>query len=535
MRAVLRNTVLAALASWALGACAGKSGPGADRAGDGVGTATVTATPDTPPPPVVPAVEGNGRVIERPIPGTDAVAIQILFYSGSIDDPAGKEGLTALSARLMAEGGTQATDYPALLKKLYPMAASIDARTDKEQTSFSVLVHKDHVAQVAPILAEVLATPRLAEADLERLRAEALNHIEKRLRTTDDENLGKAVLGQMLYPKGHPYHHLVVGTVAGLRAITTADVKAHVARVFGKKRMVIGLAGAIDGAARDALVRALGALPDGDARIAVVPPAPALIKTKVVIAQKPSTKAVAISMGHPHEAFRGHPDFAALGLVQSYFGEHRQFHGILMSEMRERRGLNYGDYAYVENFIQEGWSRYVQTNIARRHPHFEVWIRPVDPRDALFATRLALSLRGRLIARGLDQKGLDDTRQFLAGYTRLWELTPMRRLGWALDDDFYGTTNHLDAFRAALPGLTTTSVNAAIQAHLSSSALAIAMVAEDAEGLKKALVEGAPSPKKYDSTPPAGVTELDAEVIALPLGLTEADVQVISVEALFAE
>lgn len=526
--------IVLAAACGVVSGCAGKTGAGS--ATGGTTTSTVVATPapveDAPPPPVVPYVEGNARVIERPIAGTDAVAIQVLFYSGSVDDPAGKEGLTALSARLVAEGGSQATTYPALLKKLYPMAASIDAFTDKEQTTFSVLVHKDHVAKVAPILAEVLATPRLADADLERLRAEAINHIEKRLRTTDDENLGKAVLNQMLYPKGHPYHHLVVGTVEGLKSITTADVRAQVARVFGKKRMVIGLAGAIDGAARDALVQALGALGDGEPRLVSIPEAPAQVRTQVVIAKKPA-KAVAISMGHPHAAFRGHPDFAALGLVQSYFGEHRQFHGILMDEMRERRGLNYGDYAYVENFIQEGWSRYVRTNIARRRQHFEVWIRPVDPKDALFATRIALYLRGQLISAGLTDKGLDDTRQFLAGYTRLWELTPMRRLGWAMDDDFYGTSNHLEAFRAALPGLTTAGVNGAIQAHLSASALRIAMVAEDAEGLKKALVEGAPSPKKYDSAPPAGVAELDALLVALPLGLTDADIQVVPVESLF--
>lgn len=39
----------------------------------------------------------------------------------------------------------------------------------------------------------------------------------------------------------------------------------------------------------------------------------------------------------------------------SCFGEHRQFHGIWMTEMREKRGLNYGDYAHAESFLQEGW------------------------------------------------------------------------------------------------------------------------------------------------------------------------------------
>ena len=49
-------------------------------------------------------------------------------------------------------------------------------------------------------------------------------------------------------------------------------------------------------------------------------------------------------------------DFYALAVANSYLGEHRTFNGKLMQDLRGKRGLNYGDYSYIEDFIQEGGS-----------------------------------------------------------------------------------------------------------------------------------------------------------------------------------
>jgi zinc protease len=482
--------------------------------------------------PAVPFTEGKGDVVTLPIEGTAAVAVKVLFYTGSADDPPTKEGLTMVTARLIAEGGSASMTYPEILKAFYPMSTELQVQVDKEQTVFSLLVHKDHVQKLAPILGEILSKPRLGEKDFERIRRDLVDDIEKRLRATDDENLGKELLNQMLYPAGHPYHHSVLGTIEGLKAMTAADVKAHYARVFGKRRMLIGIAGAVDDAVRSAIVGALSGIGEGEPRLASIPRPPPVAKNEVLIVQK-SAKAVAVSMGAPHGAFRGHPDFAELALVQSYFGEHRQFHGILMSEMREKRGLNYGDYAYVESFIQEGWSRDVRTNISRRRQHFSMWIRPVDPKDAVFAIRLALFLRDRLVKQGITPEGLDQTQQFLTGYTRLWELTPLRKLGWTLDSRFYGIEgDYLESYRARIGKLTKGEIDAAIKKHLSTP-LKIAIVAEDAEGLRARLLSGERSKKEYGAKPPEDVPALDAEMAGFPLGLSEADVHVVPIDSVF--
>jgi zinc protease len=525
-RAAARLFIPAA-AVWS--ACAGepvkRNAPESAAAGQG----EAPAKPNAPSAPHF--AEGNGQIVEAPIPQSPAAAFRILFYSGSVDDPPGKEGLTSLVAQLMVEGGTKTMTYPQILRALYPLAAEIASNTSKEQTVFEGEVHPDQAARFIPILADVLKSPAFSEPDFNRIKQQRINQIEKRLRATDDENFGKEMLNGLLF-EAHPYGHFTGGTVEGLKSITLDDVRAHWAKVFGKKRMVIGLGGSYDGSAKEMLADALKDMSDGEPRLAEIPRVAKPTKPEVLIAEKPG-KAVAISIGFTIDQRRGTEDFFPLALVQSYFGEHRQFHGVLMQQMREKRGLNYGDYAYVEKFIQEGGSRFPRTNIARRQQHFEIWIRPVDPRDAVFSIRLALFLLSELVNKGLTEKNVEDTKTFLSGYTRLWDLTPSRKLGYALDDHFYGTTSYLDQFRAALATMTAAGVNAAIKRNLVAGPVKIAIVAPDGAALKQALVSGEKSEKRYEAKVEETVLKMDESVVGFPINLTEADVKVVKADEMF--
>ncbi len=480
-----------------------------------------------------PLVQGNARVIMVPVPGSQSVAFRLLFYTGSIDDPAGKEGLTALTANLMAQGGTASKTYPELLRALYPLAANISVEVDKEQTVFYGEVHADAVKDFLPLLTEVVLAPAFDKAAFERLRRDAINDIEKRLRATDDENLGKELLNLMLYQGGHPYGHFVGGTVQALKHFTLADVKAHAASVFGKKRLLIGVAGATQGLDAKALTATFDALIAGEPRFDRVIAAPAPSDNEVWIAAKPSANAVAISIGFPHWAQRGHADWAALALIQSYFGEHRQFHGVLMDEMREKRGLNYGDYAYVEAFRQQGWGRLPLNNVARRRQHFEIWIRPVAPEDSIFSLRLALYYLDKLVREGVTEEDVLGVRRFLKGYTNLFAMTPMRKLGYALDDDFYGTEAYLASLSRDLDKLTVQSVNEAMRRHLVTQPVRIAIVAKHALELSQRLTGQLPIKHAYPTPPPKSVLETDAEAMGLSIRIEEQNLKIIPVEELF--
>lgn len=485
-------------------------------------------TPAPTPPPPSPVPFASVTVTTR---GAPTVAFRIHFRTGSVDDPPAREGITALAAAIMSEGGTKSLSSAELIQKLFPMATDVGAQVDKEVTVFAAAVHPDHVDRFLPILTEVLTAPRWDPKEFERLRTDALNDIEKRLRTSDDENLGKEALEWLLY-RGHPYGHYVGGTAQALKAVTLDEVKAQAARVFTRERLTIGVAADEPQIFVGRLEAALAALPErgAPARDVAAPAAPS--GPKVLIVEK-EAQSTAVSLGHPWALRRGHPDFYPMMAAISAFGEHRQFTGRLMRKLRVERGLNYGDYAYVEAFHQEGWSTLPLTNVSRTHQRFSVWIRPVVHENRFFALRAALYHAQKFRDAGLPPQELALTQGFLAGYTLVWEQTPMRRLGYALDEKFYGNPGHLAGFRAALPKLDRTAVNAAIARYVDPGVLRVAVITKDGAALKSQLLAGGPAAVKYATPPPREITEEDTQINAFPLGLVDADIQVMAASEMF--
>ncbi|MCI0659297.1 MAG: insulinase family protein, partial [Acidobacteria bacterium] len=300
-----------------------------------------------------------------PSQNSPIVYFRIMFRVGSQDDPARKEGLTALTAAILAQGGTRSLTYSEVLEILYPMAARIDFQADKEVIVVMGQCHRDHLDRYYPILRDAVLKPRFDPADFTRLRDEAINYLVNGLRGNDDENLGKWTLQLALYPN-HPYGHVDVGTVQGLKTMTLADVQSHYGKRFTRNAVDVGLAG---GYPVDLVERVrqdfTTSLPERKAEPIPLPPPRMPDGIEVVAVSKPCI-ATAISAGFPTAVTRREDDWYALLVANSYLGEHRTFNGVLMNELRGKRGLNYGDYSYIENFVQDGGTTFPVSNIPRR-------------------------------------------------------------------------------------------------------------------------------------------------------------------------
>ncbi len=227
---------------------------------------------------------------------------------------------------------------------------------------------------------------------------------------------------------------------------------------------------------------------------------------------------------------RGDPDFFPVALATSFLGEHRQVNGELFTELREKRGLNYGDYSYSEHFIQEGWGTYPRTNIARRQQEWSIWIRPVENQNAMFATRGGLYFLDRLLKEGMTQAQLDQTRGFLMGYTRLQEQTDSRRLGYAIDSLLYGTPDFLESYRTAMKSMTVDQVNAAIRRHITPERMSFVLVAPDANALRKLLAEQPATPIQYPTPKPDAVLAEDKKIEVFQLPVDKERIDIIDVD-----
>ena len=83
-----------------------------------------------------------------------------------------------------------------------------------------------------------------------------------------------------------------------------------------------------------------------------------------------------------------------------------------------------------------------------------------------------------------------------------------------------------------LPKLTVGQVNAAIQKHLKTSGIKVAIVARDAAGLRDLLTSGNPTPLTYDTQgTPEDVLEEDKQIAVFPL--KNVTVRIVPVDQMF--
>lgn len=459
------------------------------------------------------------------------VSFRLQFLTGSLDDPKGKEGVASLTAAMISQGGSAKHSYEDIVEAFYPMAVGFGAQTDKEMTTFMGTTHVDNLDKYYALVREMLFAPGFREDDFKRLKEDAINALKISLRNNNDEELGKERLYNLIYA-GHPYESHSTGKVSSLEKLTIQDVKDFYAKNYTRANAVLGVSGNFSTKFSKELTADFAKLPAGKKVLRKLPAPKTTPGMKIDIVAR-ETGSTAISLGFPIAANRKSPDYAALTLVASYFGQHRSSSSYLYQKLREKRGLNYGDYAYVEYFPRGMYQFEPDPNLARQQQIFQIWIRPVEPKNGHFTLRAALFEYDKLVKNGMTQEDFENTKNFLIKYVNILTQTQSADLGYALDSKYYAQGDYNTMMKAALAKLTLAQVNAAIKKHLASNSMTVAMVTKDAEGLKKAILEGKTSPITYNAAPPQFILDEDKIIQDYKINVKSADVTITPVEKVF--
>lgn len=459
------------------------------------------------------------------------VSFRLLFMTGAASDPRGKEGVANLTAAMLAQGGSRALPYDEIVEAMYPMATSFGSQVDKEMTVFSGTTHVDNLEKYYGLVRDMLLDPGFREDDFARLKSDALNYLKTSLRQGNDEELGKEYLYNIIYA-GHPYEHHNVGTVSSLERLTLEDVRAFYRANYTQGNLIIGLAGGYPSNFPARVEADFARLPAGAGapkKFAQPTVAPGM---RVEIIQR-ETRATAISMGFPIAVNRSHKDWPALALVASYLGQHRSSVSHLYQRLREARGLNYGDYSYVEYFPRGMFQFTPDPNLGRSTQIFQIWIRPVEPQNSMFALRATLFEYDKLVREGMKQEDFAGIRDFLVKYANVLTSTQGARLGYRLDSRYYGTPEYTAFMREQLSKLTLADVNRAIKQHLSTDRMRVVMITKDAAALRDAIVKGTPSPITYNSPKPADIMAEDKIIERYKIDVRPEQVVIVPVDKVF--
>jgi len=480
------------------------------------------------------APEGNS-IVEMPVAEDPTITFKVWFAVGSQDDPVGKAGLAALTAEMIADASTETHAYDEILERLYPMAASYGISVDREMTVLTGRVHRDNLDEYFSLFSDAYLRPAFSQEDFDRIQSDTLNYLENGLRYQADEELGKAALYSFIF-EGTRYAHPAAGLVEQVRALTLDDVKAFYRARFTRGNAQLALGGGFDAALVARFEQTLERLPEGQPEGTAAPTPPPIESTRLLLVDKPDADS-SISFGFPIDVQRGERDYYALWIANSWLGEHRNSASHLYKVIRELRGMNYGDYSYIEAFTGGGRRQVPPSHVGRRSQIFEVWIRTLPNAQAHFALRAAVRELKMLVEGGMSPEEFELTRSFLKKYALHFADTTSGRLGYAVDDRFYGIdgSGHLTRFREMMDSITLEEVNAALQRHLRWDRLKIAMVTGDAAGLIDAIVEEKASPMSYESEKTADILAEDKEIESFPLNIAADAVRIIPVGEIFKE
>jgi len=464
------------------------------------------------------------EVIELKQPNSNKVVIKLMFRNGSISDPAGKEGLTRLTASLISSGGSSKYTYSQIQDLLYPMASGYYASVDKEVTIITMQCPSDFTNDFYKIVSDVILNPSFAEQDFERIKSNQQNYVDQVIRASSDEDYSKRGLEDFLF-RGTKYQHMVDGKSESVKSITLEDVKAHYKNYFTKDNLLIGIAGNYTDEFLNTLKSDMQTLPawsqfSSIVPLKVTPKNPDGINVEII--SKDGAFGSAIFMGFPMDITRSSDEFAALMVANSYLGEHRKSYGVLYNKLRETRSMNYGDYSYIEWYDNGGRNMLPPPGVPRNTNYFSMWIRPVQIAKQLkaqypelsgitighahFAIRMAVRELDKLVKDGMSKKDFEITRQFLKSYIKLYTQTPSEQLGYLMDSKFYGRKDFLAEMDPLLAKLTVEDVNKAIKKYWQVNNMCITIItdASEADALASSLLNNTESPMSYSNLVKSG-------------------------------
>jgi zinc protease len=339
----------------------------------------------------------NGAVLlVKATHATPAVTISLAMRAGSAYDPPGAAGTTWLLSRVL-DRGTHARSAAEIAEELDSRGITLTIQITRHLFSVVCTCLAEDFEPVLSLLAEIVMTPSLPETEIATRKGEIITAIRQ-----DDDNpavRASETLMAHLYPNGHPYGRPTKGTIEIVEHLTRdALQRQHTARFAPGE-----LSAAIVGDVEPPRVRAVAERVFGGWRAAptaglTLPAVGVAKKRDRIVIPMPNKAQADIAYGFT-TITRRDPDYYSMWLMNVAFGQYA-IGGRLGDSIRERQGMAYYVSSSFDANLAEG---------------------PLTIRAGVSAANVDRAIASideeieRLLADGLTEKELDESRRYLIG------------------------------------------------------------------------------------------------------------------------
>jgi predicted Zn-dependent peptidase len=282
------------------------------------------------------------RVVTEAMPSVRSVALGFWVGTGSRVEGDGQSGLSHLLEHLLFRGASR---YGSLeIDQIFDaMGAEINAGTGKETTSLYSRVLDVHLERAFDVMADMVWLPSLQEVDAER--AVVLEEIA--MYEDDPQDKIFDVLGAAVFA-GDPLGRAIIGRPEVIRDTPVDAIRAFHRSRYRPDNIVVAAAGSIE---HERLVELVAASVPGDERAGEPPPRDAPSSAPQVRFERKETEQYHVCLGGTGIARDDDRRFA-LRVLDNILGGTSSSR--LFQEVREKRGLAYSVYTFLNHYAGTG-------------------------------------------------------------------------------------------------------------------------------------------------------------------------------------
>jgi zinc protease len=278
----------------------------------------------------------NGMVVYiAEDPTLPLVNIELTLRAGSYLEPAGKEGLAALTGSQIRRGGTRGLTAEQLDEKLDFLAANVGTGIGETSGRASLNALRDNLDESLKVFVEMLKEPRFQEDRLALAKEQALQDMKKR--NDDSEDIEAREWNVLLYGEDHFSNRFT--TAASVQSISRTNLVDFHKKYVHPANMIAAVSGSFS---RPEMIRKLeAAFANWPGPAATVPPVPSEIHTAApgIYRIQKDVNQGRVSIGLP-SVRRGDPDAYALEVMNEILGG-SGFTSRIMKTVRSDEGLAY--------------------------------------------------------------------------------------------------------------------------------------------------------------------------------------------------
>src|SRR3989344_6063529 len=289
----------------------------------------------------------NGlKIISEEMPDIQSASIGVWVNIGSRNEDSKKNGISHFIEHLLFKGTEKRTALD-IAREIESVGGVLNAFTERENTCFYVKVLSKDIPLAVDLLSDILLNSKFDKKELEKERLVVLQEIKRAEDTPDD--LIHDIFARALW-KGHPLGMPVLGNLRTISSIKRDDVVSYFKRSYLPHAVIITDAGSIEHKRLLKLLKPFEKMLHYDLKSPISYLQSPISYSGTTLKQK-NLEQVHLCLGTPSPN-QAHPDRYKLYLLNTLLGGGMSSR--LFQEIREKRGLAYSVYSYLNLCLDVG-------------------------------------------------------------------------------------------------------------------------------------------------------------------------------------